>query len=75
MTPKQLVSCIDFRYITDVLTPEEAFEMLDRRARTKRRPRTELRQAGYPAYTTSVGWMGYSDDKVRAACRDAIAEG
>ena len=75
MTPKQLVSCIDFRYITDVLTPEEAFEMLDRQARTKADREAELRQAGYPAYTTSVGWMGYSDDKVRAACRDAIAEG
>jgi L-fuconate dehydratase len=75
MTPKQLVSCIDFRYITDVLTPEEAFEMLDRRASTKADREAELRQVGYPAYTTSVGWMGYSDDKVRAACRDAIAEG
>ncbi len=75
MTPKQLVSCIDFRYITDALTPEEAFEMLDRQARTKGDRERELLQTGYPAYTTSVGWMGYSDDKVRAACRDAIAEG
>jgi L-fuconate dehydratase len=75
MTPKQLVSCIDFRYITDVLTPVEAFEILDRIARTKGDRERELLQAGYPAYTTSVGWMGYSDDKVRAACRQAIAEG
>jgi L-fuconate dehydratase len=75
MTPTQLVSCIDFRYITDVLTPEEAFEMLDRLARTKGDREHELLRTGYPAYTTSVGWMGYSDDKVRAACRDAIAEG
>ena len=75
MTPKQLVSCIDFRYITDALTPEEAFEMLDRHARTKGDRERELLRTGYPAYTTSVGWMGYSDDKVRAACRDAIAEG
>ena len=75
MTPKQLVSCIDFRYITDALTPEEAFEMLDRHARTKGERERELLRTGYPAYTTSVGWMGYSDDKVRAACRDAIAEG
>ena len=67
MMPKQLVSCIDFRYITDVLTPEEAFEMLDRQARTKADREARARQAGYPAYTTSVGWMGYSDDKVRAA--------
>ena len=75
MTPKQLVSCIDFRYITDVLTPVEAFEILDRIARTKGDRERELLRAGYPAYTTSVGWMGYSDDKVRAACREAIAEG
>jgi L-fuconate dehydratase len=75
MTPKQLVSCIDFRYISDALTPEEAFEMLDRLARTKGDRERELLRTGYPAYTTSVGWMGYSDDKVRAACRDAIAEG
>jgi L-fuconate dehydratase len=75
MTPKQLVSCIDFRYITDALTPEEAFEMLDRQARTKGERERELVRVGYPAYTTSVGWMGYSDDKVRAACRDALAEG
>ena len=75
MTPKQLVSCIDFRYITDALTPEEAFEILDRQARTKGDREAELSQVGYPAYTTSVGWMGYSDDKVRVACRDAIAEG
>ena len=75
MTPKQLVSCIDFRYITDALTPEEAFEMLDRLARTKSEREAELRRTGYPAYTTSVGWMGYSDEKVRAACREAIADG
>jgi L-fuconate dehydratase len=75
MTPKQLVSCIDFRYITDVLSPEEAFEMLDRQARTKAVREAELRKTGYPAYTTSAGWMGYTDERVRAACRDGMAEG
>jgi len=75
MTPKQLVSCIDFRYITDALTPLEAFEILNRLAPTKAEREAELLRNGYPAYTTSVGWMGYSDDKVRAACRDAIADG
>jgi L-fuconate dehydratase len=75
MTPKQLVSCIDFRYITDVLKPEEAFEMLERLEQTKPEREAELLKTGYPAYTTSVGWMGYSDDKVRAACREAIADG
>ena len=75
MTPKQLVSCIDFRYITDALTPEEAYEILDRLARTKADREAELLRNGYPAYTTSVGWMGYSDAKVRGACRQALSEG
>jgi L-fuconate dehydratase len=75
MTPKQVVSCIDFRYITDALTPEEAFDILDRNARTKAQREAELLRTGYPAYTTSVGWMGYSDDKVRAGCRQALDEG
>jgi len=75
MTPKQLVSCIDFRYITDALKPEEAFEILDRQARMKGEREAELLRSGYPAYTTSVGWMGYSDDRVRAACREALADG
>jgi L-fuconate dehydratase len=75
MTPKQIVSCIDFRYITDALTPEEAFDILDRHARTKAQREAELLRNGYPAYTTSVGWMGYSDEKVRAGCRQAIDEG
>jgi L-fuconate dehydratase len=75
MTPKQVVSCIDFRYITDALTPDEAFEILERQSRTKADREATLLRSGYPAYTTSVGWMGYSDDKVREACRQAIAEG
>jgi len=75
MTPKQLVSCIDFRYITDALTPAEAYDILDRLARTKADREAELLRNGYPAYTTSVGWMGYSDAKVRGACRQALSEG
>jgi L-fuconate dehydratase len=75
MTPKQLVSCIDFRYITDALTPEEAFDILDRQQRTKADREATLLKSGYPAYTTSVGWLGYSDDKVRAGCKTAIDEG
>jgi L-fuconate dehydratase len=75
MTPRQLVSCIDFRYITDALTAEEATEMLERQASSKRDREAELLRSGYPAYTTSVGWMGYSDEKIRGLCRDALAEG
>ena len=75
MTPRQLVSCIDFRYITDALTPEAAIDLLDRHAGTKADREAELLRTGYPAYTTSVGWMGYSDDGVRALCRAALNEG
>jgi L-fuconate dehydratase len=75
MSPRQLVSCIDFRYITDALTPDEAVGILERQARTKSDRETELLRSGYPAYTTSVGWMGYSDEAIRALCRQAIADG
>src|SRR5258705_5411751 len=66
MTPQQIVSCIDFRYITDALTPDEALDILDRLAAGKADRESQLLRAGYPAYTTSVGWMGYSDAAVRA---------
>ena len=75
MTPSQLVSCIDFRYITDALTPEEAMALLEAQAPSKVAREEELLRTGYPAYTTSVGWMGYSDDLVRERCREAIADG
>jgi len=75
MTPQQLVSCIDFRYITDAMTRDEAIDILARQARTKADREAELLRVGYPAYTTSVGWTGYSDDGVRALCREAMAAG
>src|SRR5262249_27021548 len=75
MTPRQLVSCIDFRYMTDALTADEAIEMLERQARSKSSREAELLRSGYPAYTTSVGWMGYSDEKIRALCQAALDEG
>ena len=75
MTPRQLVSCIDFRYITDALSPEEAIDILERQATGKADRERVLLQTGYPAYTTSVGWMGYSDAEVRSLCRAALADG
>jgi L-fuconate dehydratase len=75
MTPRQLVSCVDFRHITDAITADEAAELLDRHAGTKADREAELLRRGYPAYTTSVGWMGYSDDKIRGLCREALADG
>jgi L-fuconate dehydratase len=75
MTPRQVVSCIDFRYLTDALTADEALEILERQARGKGEREAQLLRSGYPAYTTSVGWMGYTDDRIRARCRAAIADG
>jgi L-fuconate dehydratase len=75
LTPEQLVSTIDFSYLTDVLTPEEAVELLRKRWPTRGAREAEMRAQGYPAYTTSTGWLGYSDDKVRRLCEEAVAAG
>ena len=75
MTPEQLVSCIDFRYISDALTPEEALAILERMAPTRAVREAEMLRGGYPAYTTSAGWLGYSDEKLRTLCREAVAAG
>ncbi len=75
MTPEDLVTCIDFRYISDALTPAEALDLLRRNAPTKAARVAEMRARGFPAYTTSAGWLGYSDDKLRALLREAVANG
>ena len=75
MSPEQLVGCVDFRYITDALTPERAIELLRSVAEGRERREAEMRRDGFPAYTTSVGWLGYGDDEVRARCRRAVADG
>jgi L-fuconate dehydratase len=75
MTPDELVRLIDFRYISDALTPDEARAMLERLAPTRAEREAELVRDGYPAYTTSVGWLGYPDDKIRRLCREALADG
>ncbi len=76
MEPAQLLTAVDFRYIDDALTPEEALAILNQ-ARSHGKPErlTQLQQTGYPAYTTSVGWFGYSEDKIRRLCKEALAEG
>lgn len=75
MSPQQLVSCIDFRYISDALTPDQAFDILTGNAPTKAERIAEMERDGFPAYTTSAGWLGYPDDKLRALCRESIAKG
>ena len=75
MSPAELVGLVDFRYITDALTPDAALELLERAVPGRREREEELLRDGYPAYTTSVGWLGYDDDKIRRLCREALAEG
>ena len=75
MTPEQFVSLIDFRYLSDALTPAEALAILKANEPGKAARIAELEAKGFPAYTTSAGWLGYPDDKVRRLCREAVAEG
>src|SRR6201999_2905009 len=75
MTPEQIVGCVDFRCITDALTPDEALAILHTHDSTKQNRIAELMSHGYPAYTTSAGWLGYSDEKLRRLCRVACADG
>ncbi|MEP1207795.1 MAG: L-fuconate dehydratase [Rhizobiaceae bacterium] len=75
MTPEEIVGLIDFRYITDTLTPVEALAILEESAPHRASRIETLRREGYPCYTTSAGWLGYPDDKLRRLCREARAEG
>ena len=75
MSPEELISCVDFSYITDAITPEEALQILRKQESTKKEREDYLLQNGYPAYTTSAGWLGYSDDKIRTLCREAVQDG
>lgn len=75
MSPEKLVSCIDFTYITDAITPEEALAMLKEKEVGKKERIARLEAQGYPAYTTSAGWLGYSDEKMRRLCREAKEAG
>jgi len=75
MSPEQIVDLVDFRYLTDALTRDEALDLL-RAAEPGRAGRTaHLLEAGYPAYTTSPGWLGYSDEKLVRLAREAVADG
>ena len=75
MSPEQLVACIDFRYIDDVLSPDDALAILRGLAASRPEREAEMLRDGYPAYTTSAGWIGYPDDKVRKLAGEAMAEG
>jgi L-fuconate dehydratase len=75
MSPEQLVSCVDFRYMTDALSKQEAIDILRASSATKAAREREMLEQGFPAYTTSAGWLGYSDDKLRRLCQEAVAGG
>jgi L-fuconate dehydratase len=75
MSPEEIVELVDFRYLTDALTPEEALAVLDRAEKGRGDREQHLLDAGYPAYTTSPGWLGYDDDKLRRLCREALDQG
>ncbi len=75
MSPEEIVRCVDFSYITDAITPEEALYLLRENEGTKATREAEMLQEGFPAYTTSAGWLGYGDEKLRRLCREAISEG
>jgi L-fuconate dehydratase len=75
LTPEEFVRLIDFRYITDALTPDEALAILRASQASKDMRIAEMAKNGYPAYTTSAGWLGYSDDKVRSLTREAMRQG
>jgi L-fuconate dehydratase len=75
MDPEEIVRCIDFRYLTDCITPAAALELLRERASGKEQRRAHLMEHGYPCYTTSAGWLGYSDDKLRVLCQQAVDAG
>lgn len=75
LSPEQLVDCVDFRHLTDVLTRDEALAILRDREAGKVEREAEMRRDGFPAYTTSAGWLGYDDDKLRHLAREALEQG
>jgi L-fuconate dehydratase len=75
LTPEELVACVDFSYIGDALSREEALELLHRNAGTRPDREAILLRDGFPAYTTSAGWLGYPEESLPERAREALAEG
>jgi len=73
--PEQIVHSVDFKYIEDALTPEEALDLLKTRTACQATRLQDLEEHGYPAYTTSAGWFGFSDDKIRQLCQESLSQG
>lgn len=75
MTPAEIVDLVDFRYLSDALTRDEALEILEKAEPGRAGREEELLRSGYPAYTTTPGWLGYDDDKLVRLCREAVDAG
>ncbi|ODT31707.1 MAG: fuconate dehydratase [Kaistia sp. SCN 65-12] len=75
MSPEEIVGIVDFRYLTDAITPQEALEILKKAEPGKAGRIAALEREGYACYTTSAGWLGYSDEKLRRLCREAVDQG
>lgn len=75
MSPEEILSIIDFRYLTDAITPDEALAILRKAEAGKAERITLLENEGYPCYTTSAGWLGYDDAKLRRLCQEAVDQG
>jgi len=75
LSPEEIVGLIDFRYLTDALTPDEALELLERGQAGKEERAKALSRDGYPAYSTTPGWLGYSDDRLATLCAQAVQDG
>ena len=75
MSPEELVEVADLRYLSDVLTPDQAVTLLAGQEAGRKQRIEQLEESGYPCYTTSAGWLGYSDAKLRRLCEEAVASG
>ena len=75
LTPEQLVTQVDFRYLRDALTQDDALDLLRAAAAGRAEREQRLRAEGYPAYTTTPGWLGYDDEKLARLCKEAVADG
>ncbi|WP_435228811.1 enolase C-terminal domain-like protein [Pseudopelagicola sp. nBUS_20] len=75
MSAQEMVSLIDWRYLSDSLSPSEAKERLQECEPTRHLRLSQMESMGYPAYTTSAGWLGYSDNKIKSLMQDALADG
>jgi L-fuconate dehydratase len=75
LSPEQIVDLVDFRYLTDALTRDEALRLLEQREAGKAGRAEALRRDGYPAYSTAPGWLGYSDDMLATLCAQAVQDG